>query len=411
MLALDHKVDGTESLQPSASCSTYGETRLKRYLLSCCLFLNVYIFAGAGGLWAQTTGTIRGTVADPSGAVVPGAKVAAILMQANITRATETNAEGVYVFPALPVGHYTVVVKAEGFQEYRQPEVEVQIGHVALVNVGLELGTLAQVITAEAAAPLVETTSTQMGAVVSDRMVTQLPLNARDTYQLLQLQPGVQSELGSDLFYGSDQTGVVSVNGGRGRANNYTVNGGDANDQFANLPAIQPSPDSIEEFRVMTSTFDAEFGRNSGSVVNVVTKSGSNEVHGDVYEFLRNQHLNARNFFEGPRPDFKQNQFGGTLGGPLKRDQTFYFLSYEGRRIHQGIPSATVAVPTEAERQGDFSAGPTFGGTLTDDFLAQTLSARPGCAAAVQGNSGASIAGGNSLRFDFPRQHYSGGVL
>ena len=243
------------------------------------------------------------------------------------------------------MGHYTVVVKAEGFQEYRQPEVEVQIGHVALVNVGLELGTLAQVITAEAAAPLVETTSTQMGAVVSDRMVTQLPLNARDTYQLLQLQPGVQSELGSDLFYGSDQTGVVSVNGGRGRANNYTVNGGDANDQFANLPAIQPSPDSIEEFRVMTSTFDAEFGRNSGSVVNVVTKSGSNEVHGDVYEFLRNQHLNARNFFEGPRPDFKQNQFGGTLGGPLKRDQTFYFLSYEGRRIHQGIPSATVAVP------------------------------------------------------------------
>ena len=259
--------------------------------------------------------------------------------------------------PRLPVGRYTVVVKAEGFQEYRQSEVEVQIGHVVLVNVGLELGTLAQVITAEAQAPLVETTNTQMGAVVSDRMVTQLPLNARDTYQLLQLQPGVQSQLGSDLFYGSDQAGVVSVNGGRGRANNFTVNGGDANDQFANLPAIQPSPDSIEEFRVMTSTFDAEFGRNSGSVVNVVTKSGGNAVHGNVYEFLRNQHLNARNFFEGPRPDFKQNQFGGTLGGPIKQDQTFYFLSYEGRRIHQGIPSATVAVPTEAERQGDFSAG------------------------------------------------------
>jgi len=107
----------------------------------------------------------------------------------------------------------------------------------------------------------------------------------------------------------------------------------------------------------MTSTFDAEFGRNSGSVVNVVTKSGGNTVHGNVYEFLRNQHLNARNFFEGPRPDFKQNQFGGTLGGPIKRDQTFFFLSYEGRRIHQGIPSATVAVPTAAERQGDFSAG------------------------------------------------------
>jgi hypothetical protein len=358
----------------------------------------VWVFAAGGSLWAQTTGTIRGTVTDPSGAVIPAAQVTAILTQANASRATETNAEGVYVFPTLPVGRYTVVVKVEGFEEYRQAEVEVQIGHVTVVNAALELGTLAQVITAEAAPPLVETTNTQMGAVVSDRELTTLPLNARDTYQLLQLQPGVQSQLGSDLFYGSDQAGVVSVNGGRGRSNNYTVNGGDANDQFANLPAIQPSPDSIEEFRVMTSTFDAEFGRNSGSVVNVVTKSGGNTVHGNVYEFLRNQHLNSRNFFEVTRPDFNQNQFGGTLGGPIKRDRTFFFLSYEGRRIHQGIPSATVAVPTAAERQGDFSAGPQFGGTLTDNFLAQTLSARPGCAA----GAGTGISGGTAYASIFP---------
>ena len=375
---------------------------MKRYLLHRLFLFNVLIFAAVGGAWAQTTGTIRGTVEDPSGAVIPGAQVSAILTQANVSRATQTNAEGAYVFPALPVGRYTVVVQAAGFQQYRHSDVEVQIGHVTVVNAGLELGTLAQVITAEAAAPLLETTNTQMGAVVSDREVTQLPLNARDTYQLLQLQPGVQSQLGSDLFYGSDQAGVVSVNGGRGRSNNYTVNGGDANDQFANLPAIQPSPDTIEEFRVMTSTFDAEFGRNSGSVVNVVTKSGSNTMHGNVLEFLRNQHLNARNFFEGSRPDFKQNQFGGTLGGPIKRDKSFYFLSYEGRRIHQGIPSATVAVPTQAERQGDFSSGPQFGGTLADDYLAQVLSARPGCAAAVQGNSQTSIAGGTAYATLFP---------
>ncbi|MGO8788875.1 MAG: carboxypeptidase regulatory-like domain-containing protein [Terriglobia bacterium] len=375
---------------------------MKQHLLRRFMLLIVSIFAAGGSLWAQTTGTIRGTVQDPSGAIVPGAQVAATLEQAYVNRTTQTNAEGQYVFPALPVGRYSVMVKAPGFQEYRQSDVEVQIGHVTVANVNLELGTLAQVITAEAQAPLVETTSTQMGAVVSDRMVTQLPLNARDTYQLLQLQPGVQSQLGSDLFYGSDQAGVVSVNGGRGRSNNYTVNGGDANDQFANLPAIQPSPDSIEEFRVMTSTFDAEFGRNSGSVVNVVTKSGTNAVHGNLYEFLRNQHLNARNFFEGPRPDFKQNQFGGTLGGPIKRDQSFFFLSYEGRRIHQGIPSATVVVPTEAERQGDFSAGPAFAGTLTDDFLAQTLSTRSGCAAAVQGNLGSSIAAGTAYASIFP---------
>ena len=146
-------------------------------------------------------------------------------------------------------------------------------------------------VTAEA--PLVETTSTQMGAVVNQRAVSQLPLNARDTYQLLQLQPGVQSQTGSDLFYGSDNAGVVSVNGGRGRSNNFSVNGGDANDQFANLPAVQPTPDSIEEFRVLTNTFDAEYGRNSGAVVNVVTKSGTNNFHGNVYEFFRNKVLNS----------------------------------------------------------------------------------------------------------------------
>ncbi len=398
-------------LQPSASCPAYGEIRLKLHLLFRLFRLEVCILLAAGGLWAQTTGTIRGTVADPSGAIVPGAQVTAILAQAYLSRTTQTQAEGDYVFPALPVGRYTVVVKAAGFQEYRQSDVEVRIGHVTLANVGLQLGTLAQVVTAEAQAPLVETTSTQMGAVVSDRMVMQLPLNTRDTYQLLQLQPGVQSQLGSDLFYGSDQAGVVSVNGGRGRSNNYTVNGGDANDQFANLPAIQPSPDSIEEFRVMTSTFDAEFGRNSGSVVNVVTKSGGNAVHGDLYEFLRNQHLNARNFFEGPTPDFKQNQFGGTLGGPIKRDESFYFLSYEGRRIHQGIPSATVTVPTAAEREGNFSAGDPFSGTLTDAFLAQALNARPGCASAVQANAGASISPGTPYATIFPGNIIPSGCL
>ena len=382
---------------------------MKQSLLPRFLLIIVYFLAAGTNLWAQTTGTIRGTVQDPSGAIVPGAQIAAILAQAYVNRTTQANAEGQYVLPALPVGLYTVVVKAPGFQEYRQSDVEVEIGHVTLANVSLELGTLAQVITAEAQAPLVETTSTQMGAVVSERMVTELPLNARDTYQLLQLQPGVQSQLGSDLFYGSDQAGVVSVNGGRGRSNNYTVNGGDANDQFANLPAIQPSPDSIEEFRVMTSTFDAEFGRNSGSVVNVVTKSGSNTVHGNLYEFLRNQHLNARNFFEGPRPDFKQNQFGGTLGGPIKRDQSFYFLSYEGRRIHQGIPSATVAVPTEAERQGDFSAGPAFAAPSRMTFLPKP-SARGRAALRQCREPRVEYLVGNCLCVNLPRQHHPGGL-
>src|SRR5208282_4214943 len=240
-----------------------------------------------------TTGTIRGTVADPSGAVVPGAKVTATQSDTHISRSMTTNESGDYEFPALPVGRYTIGVQVTGFKIARLNEIEVRLGHVSVVDVRLELGPVAQVVTAEAAAPLIEIASTQVGAVVNDIAVVELPLNARDTYQLLQLQPGVQSQLGSDLFYGSDQPGVVSVNGGRGRSNNYTVNGGDANDQFVNLPGVQPSPDTIEEFRVLTNTFDAEFGRNSGAVVDVVTKSGSNALHGDLYEFFRNNALNA----------------------------------------------------------------------------------------------------------------------
>ena len=149
-----------------------------------------------------------------------------------------------------------------------------------------------------------------------------------------------------------------SVNGGRGRANNFSVNGGDANDLFVNLPTVQPSPDSIQEFRVLTNTFDAEYGRNSGSVVNVVTKSGTNEWHGSAYEFFRNKVLNANEYcltaadgLPCGKPQFNQNQFGGTFGGPIKKDRTFFFASYEGRRIRQGIPSPAVTVPSSQERR------------------------------------------------------------
>ena len=152
----------------------------------------------------------------------------------------------------------------------------------------------------------------------------------------------------------------MSVNGGRGRANNFSVNGGDANDQFVNLPTVQPAPDSIEEFRVLTNTFDAEYGRNSGSVVNVVTKSGTNNIRGNVYEFFRNTVLNANAYcfvdVACDKPQFNQNQFGGTLGGPIKKDRTFFFTSYEGRRIRQGITSPAVTVPSAAERPNNDAA-------------------------------------------------------
>jgi hypothetical protein len=319
-----------------------------------------------------------------------------------VTRHGMTDGKGDFILPTLPVGTYRVEVQSTGFKTYVEEGVEVTLGHVIRVNATLELGTTSQTVTAEAQAALVETTSTQMGAVVNSRAIVGLPLNTRDTYQLLQLQPGVQSQQGYDLFAGSENAGVVSVNGGRGRANNFNVNGSDANDQFIGVPAVQPSPDTIEEFRVLTNTFDAEYGRNSGSVVNVVTKGGTNEFHGDTYEFFRNKALNTRGFFDTDKPKFNQNQFGGTFGGPIKKNKTFFFVSAEQRDIREGISSDLVTVPTVAERGGDFSAGGAFTGTLADANLAQVLNQRPGCAAAVSAQGAGPIAAGTPWSSIFP---------
>lgn len=363
-------------------------------------------FPAVSGLFAQTTGDLRGTVKDPSGLVIAGATVKATLEGTSTSRTAASDAKGDFVMPALPVGSYTVEVETPGFKKFVQ-HVNVTLGHVLVVEAALQIGEVTQSITAEAEAPLVETTSTQLGAVMNSRAVVELPLNTRDTYQLLQLQPGVQSQQGYSLFAGSDNAGVVSVNGGRGRSNNFNVNGGDANDQFVAVPAVQPSPDTIEEFRVLTNTFDAEYGRNSGSVVNVVTKGGTNDFHGDAYEFFRNTNLDARGFFNTTRPDFHQNQFGGTFGGPIRKNKTFFFASIEDRQIVQGLPSDVVTVPTQAERNGDFSQGPdgaqnTFGGTLTDDYLAGVLNNRTGCATAVAAQGGAPMASGTLWSDIFP---------
>ena len=174
------------------------------------------------------------------------------------------------------------------------------------------------------------------------------------------------------------------MNGGRGRSNNFNVNGGDGNDLFVNSPAIQPTPDSIAEFRVLSNTFDAEYGRNSGAVINVVTKSGTNSWHGSVYEFIRNQSLNAKGYLDLRRADDKQNQFGGTFGGPIKKDRTFFFASYEGRRVVHGISSDPVIVPTAAERTGDFSATPFDpSAVIGTQTFADILNARCGVGATV----------------------------
>jgi hypothetical protein len=358
---------------------------------------SVYLTSSNLLLSQGTGGRILGRVADQSGAVLAEVKITATNDATGVAIDTVTNASGDYVLPEVPVGTYSLTFDRTGFKTNIRRGVTLDVNQVITLNMTMQIGETKETVEVTSEAPLVDTTTTQLGAVVNDRAVSQLPLNARDTYQLLQLQPGVQSQLGNPLIYGSDKAGAVSVNGGRGRSNNFSVNGGDANDQFVNLPTVQPSPDTIQEFRVLTNTFDAEYGRNSGSVVNVVTKSGTNRLHGDVYEFFRNKVLNARNYFESTRPQFQQNQFGGTLGGPIKKDQTFFFASYEGRRVRQPTTFPVGTPPSDAERTGDFSAG-GFAGSLTDPFLADVLNHRgptgTECAAAVAAQGGAPIAAG-----------------
>jgi Carboxypeptidase regulatory-like domain len=370
-----------------------------------------------------TTGRIVGRVADPGGAVLSNVKVTLVNEGTSVSRDAKTNENGDYDFIEVPVGTYRLEFDVPGFKKNVRRGVSLDINQVITLNMTMQVGATQEVVDVTSEAPLVETTSTQLGAVVGDRAVSELPLNSRDTYQFLQLQPGVMSTVGSSnsIVYGSSNAGAVSVNGGRGRSNNFSVNGGDANDQFVNLPTVQPSPDSIAEFRVLTNTFDAEYGRNSGSVVNVVTKSGTNQFHGNVYEFFRNKVLNANAYCfsaDGcPKPQFNQNQFGGTFGGPIVKDHTFFFASYEGRRIRQGILSPAVSVPTATERPSDtnvvdtasgpiivsdFSEGGAaapFGGVLNDTYA---LDQRSGCQTAVSALGGGSIFSGANYSDIFP---------
>ena len=366
-----------------------------RWNAVCVVVIFVLLFSAL--LSAQVaSGRILGRVADPTGAVLSGAKITLLNEATGISRDALTNDSGDYSFVSVVPGTYTVQFELSGFKKNVQKGIIVDVNQVVTLNSTLQIGGSQETVEVTSEAPQVDTTSTQLGAVINDRSVNELPLNTRDTYQFLQLQPGVQAQLGSSgsLFFGSDDAGSVSVNGGRTRANNFSVNGGDANDQFVNTPTIQPTPDAVEEFRVITNTFDAEYGRNSGSVVNVITKSGGNTFHGNLYEYFRNTVLDARGYPDTTKPQLNQNQFGGTFGGPIKKDRTFFFLSYEGRRIRAGQPGQLLAVPSgqpgaggapgTMEFGGDFSdQGPFAGGIAPGGFVASVLDGRPGCDTAL----------------------------
>ena len=302
---------------------------------------------------AQTTASIYGTVTDESGAVVAGASVTATNSLTNEVRRTTTNELGYYYFPELPVGLYTVRAEFEGFKTIVREGIELSLNRNAKVDIALSVGALTERVSVRADAPLVETTTNEMGGLVDRRRIVELPLNGRNTLSLISLIPGAQKlETGNAQGF---QENKVNINGQRMEDSNFLLDGGDNTSPLRNYGNDVPNPDAIQEFRVITNNYGAEYGRTAGAVVNVITKSGTNEFHGSLFEFLRNRALNARDFFEAKTTPLVQNQFGGTGGGPVLRDKTFFFGAYQGFRRRTFDFRNSALVPTAAERSGDFS--------------------------------------------------------
>src|SRR5580658_7011599 len=339
----------------------------------------LFAFAQAS---ASITGSISGVVRDKSGAVVVGATVVATDTLTGVQTTQQTDAKGFYNLPTLAVGTYNLEIKQVGFKTYRQTGLVVDANSALRADASLEVGSISEKMEVSADSVAVETQATQMGEVIEGAKMTSVPLNGRSFIDLLALQPGVSPYKNDDTTSGvgvdpttlsGDQTnGTQSVNGGRLGSNGFMVNGADAQEGVHNGAAILPNLDSISEFRIITNNFNAEYGNFSGGQVNVVTKSGTNQFHGDLFEFLRNTDFDASRYFVG-RGDFIQNQFGGIFGGPIKKDKIFFFGDYQGNRQILGQPQS-YPVPSALDRGGNLS-----------DLFAQAAAAANGPVGSVDG--------------------------
>jgi hypothetical protein len=291
--------------------------------------------------------TIRGYVTDTTGAILPGVQVTATNTQTGTTSTTTSQDNGRYEFLQLPVGTYTVSATKQGFKTYKSTPFTLAVNQVYDLPVNMTVGTVSETVEVKAEAVQVDTTSIQQQTVVGAQQIVDLPLNGRNFTQLEQLAPGVMAS--------NDRFGTFSVNGSQTQQSSYLINGTDSNDIALNTPGLLPSPDALQEFNLISSTINPEYSRNSGGIVNALVKSGTNAFHGSAFEFYRDTFLNDRNFFTvGPQqPIFHQNQFGGTFGGPIFKDKSFFFLSYQGTRNATGTPT-TDTVFSPAQRSGFF---------------------------------------------------------
>ncbi len=335
---------------------------LPPHSLICCFLALLLIVGSATPMWCQfTTARLSGTVSDSSGAVVSGANIAVQDLGTGYTQTTKAEVSGRYIFPSLPVGTYQIMVSMPGYGSYVQKGIVLSVGQAITQDVALKMGRVEQQVVVTADSSMVTTDSATVGQLIDQKEISELPLNGRDVQQLVFLAPGA-TNVTANYCAANCEGGVfpqeqyAKVNGGGANGVNYLLDGVDANDTYINANVPFPNPDAIEEFNLVTGNMSASFGNAIGGVVNVITKSGTDKIHGDVFEFLQNSALDASNYFAaGQVNPLKQNQFGVSIGGPIIKNRLFYFGSYQGTRFRTANNGQIATVPNATERTGDFS--------------------------------------------------------
>src|SRR5437667_875852 len=350
-------------------------------------FVFAFLIGYLSALWAQTaTGRIVGTLTDQTGAIIPGATITATNMDTMVTYTALTNEQGAYQIPLLPIGMYTVTGEQPGFQKAVTKPEKLEINQSLGVDIRMTVGGITEQVLVEEGISHVETITPTLGMSVTANQIQNMPLNGRNTLDLALLQPGVIPSTAGGA------TGTFSVAGGRQDSVTYLLDGGINNNLLSNGVVLNPNPDMVEEFRILTSTYNAEYGRNAGGIVSVVTKSGTNSFHGTAYDYVRNDALNANAFFNNanglPKDILKRNQFGGTLGGPVLKDKLFFYSGWQSQRLSQLRTTPKLQIFTPAELNGDFSlsnASRTGPDANVAAFLQKFPYFQPNAALAAQG--------------------------
>ena len=330
------------------------------------IMLLLWVLLNLAPCYGQTvTATLSGTITDPTGAAIPEASVTATKSDTGLPTKTASGPGGNYTFPALSPGAYNLTVERTGFKSAVLTGIKLLVDQKAVIDIKLEVGEITTKVSVTSAPPLVESATASVGTVIGEIEAVQLPLNLRRFGALATLVPGTTTDNGgfaSQSFGSPFSETSYAANGARSSSNNILIDGSDSRNLTFGGFAVQPTPDAVQEFKIQTNIYSAAFGRAAGSTINVITKSGTNELHGTVYEFLRNDNLDARNFFATDKPEFRRNQFGFAVGGPIRKNKTFFFGNYEALRQSKGL-SLTSLVPTPRQLSGDFS-GVLTGNTI-----------------------------------------------